>query len=393
MIPSQIKLPTRFFSGLLTPAFVFCFSIGVLGCLAVFNATYHTSQPYFFVIRQLIWLVVGVAIFFIFYSLGSDFILRLAIPLSLVMLGLLYALPTFGIRVNGMCGWFSLPWEPLGNIFIQPSELAKPVFILFLVNILMHAKRYAVGSWGAYGIYLMAAMAWFVPLVLQPDFGTLLIYLTGFSGVYWFYGGRLRHLLASLLACIPLLLAAMVRYPYLKSRFIGFIDPIGQMRDAGWHILQLQATIAGGGIWGRSLGNTIWSRNYLPLGYSDSIFATLAESLGLMGVLPIIVGIIAWIVYCSDLAKKQEQHARGVIIAGIAIMLAVQAFIHISVALGLMPPTGITLPMFSYGGSSLVSTFASVGIIMNFARETHEMKPNPEIKLRGDHADLSVSLS
>jgi cell division protein FtsW (lipid II flippase) len=284
-----------------------------------------------------------------------------------VMLILLYALLVSGTRINGMRGWFTIDAGSSGTFFIQPSEFGKPIFILFLAKLAISGSHRTTISCKSYLKYLLFASLWFVPILLQPDYGTLLLYVTGFAMLYWLQGGQIVHLLVTIIAGIPLLAYVFYRHPYLQDRISGFLNPIAHAQDSGWHVLQLKNALASGGAWGRSFGNTLWSRNYLPLGHNDSIFATLAESIGFTGVAPIIFGVFVWFVYCIYVAKQQQFFHHALVVSGIAIMLAVQAFIHISITLGLFPPTGITLPMFSYGGSSLVSTMASIGVILSIA--------------------------
>lgn len=300
-------------------------------------------------------------------SIPPSLYCRWGLSVSATMVLPLYALVWWGTSVNGMRGWFTVDVLPLGPMFFQPSELAKPAYIIFLAVAISCFKRRMACDWKMYLLLLLSCAMWTIPIILQPDFGMLLVYVGGFVMMYCLSGGPLRHVVATAAALCPFVVAALYKYDYLRARFVGFLDPVAHAQQSGWHILQLQATLASGGMWGRSLGNTIWSRNYLPLGHSDSIFATIGESIGYAGVIPIVGIVVLWLSYCFRAAARQQLETGSLIIAGIGCMLAFQAFVHISVTVGLIPPTGITLPMISYGGSSLVSTMAAVGIILSFA--------------------------
>jgi cell division protein FtsW len=263
-----------------------------------------------------------------------------------------------GVRINGMRGWFA--WN---GYLLQPSELAKPFYVLSLAWVLdrppAQQSSWTRGLLPALGVVAL----WGVPIALQPDFGTLLVYLFTFLIVYWGFGGRLRHLLACAAAALSVAVLACWRYPYVLRRFLAFLDPEALGQTAGWHILQFRRTLASGGLFGRAWEEGLWSTAYLPLGYSDSVFASTAEKIGFFGVLPLVVLILALVVYGHYHACRSGDRFRAVLIFGLTGMLAGQAFIHLSVNLGLMPPTGITLPLISYGGSSLISTAIAFGLV------------------------------
>jgi len=139
-------------------------------------------------------------------------------------------------------------------------------------------------------------------------------------------------------------------------------------QTTGWHLIQFRRSLAAGGLLGRSPESGLWSSAYLPLSYSDSIFASTAELIGFVGVMPLLLLILGWVVYAHYHAcRAANLHSAGMIM-GLAAMLAGQAFIHLSVNLGLLPPTGITLPLISYGGSSLLATTLAIGVVESIIR-------------------------
>ena len=347
----------------LTPACAVCVFLALWGCLAIYNATYHLSAPYSFVGRQFLWVLVGTAVLVVTSALPAAFYYRAAPALAAVAYVLLWLVLWFGIRINGMRGWFACH-----GVFIQPSELAKPAYVLSLAYVLdmtRSTRRHLVRG------YLPVAgltVAWLVPIVMQPDFGMLVVYALTFLAVYWCMSGRLTHIAGSCVAALPLVVWAFRVKPHLCQRVVGFLRPEAFAQTAGWHILQFQKTLASGGPLGRSWGRGVWAQAYLPLGYSDSIFASLGETVGFVGLLPIVLIILAWVVYGHWQLRRPRTDFVAASVLGIVTMLGIQAFIHLGVNLGLLPPTGITLPLISYGGSSLVSTFAAVGILESLSR-------------------------
>jgi cell division protein FtsW len=218
---------------------------------------------------------------------------------------------------------------------------------------------------------LLAFLAlWVVPLALQPDFGTLLVYLATFFALVLVAGVPLAHLALTAAAALPLGFAAWTAVPYLRIRVIGFLRPEQFADSAGWPILQFRRTLASGGLRGRTWGDCIWSRTHLPLGHTDSMFATVGEAMGFLGVLPLLALLGAWIAYVSRRSRVIGDPFAATAAMGLMALVAGQALIHLSVNLGLMPVTGLTLPLFSYGGSSMIATMTCVGISESLLRRT-----------------------
>lgn len=342
----------------LSRASAFFLCVSLWGCWAIYNASRTGYSGRHFAARQALWVGLGSAALLVCANLPARLYRRwlpwlcgLAyVPLLLVLL--------LGIRINGMRGWFA--WH---GYFLQPSELAKPVYVLSLAWVLDRtaAQRSAWGR-GFLPVLLLVAL-WGLPIALQPDFGSLLVYLLTFLLVYWGSGGRLRHLVASSLAIVPAVVFVLWRYPYVLHRIRAFLNPEPVAQSSGWHIIQFRRTLASGGLFGRAWEDGLWSNAYLPLGYSDSVFASTAEKVGFVGMLPLLVLILALAFYGHYHACRTTDGFRAATIFGITGMLVLQAFVHLSVNLGLMPPTGITLPLISYGGSSLISSMMAFGIV------------------------------
>ncbi|NOY74861.1 MAG: FtsW/RodA/SpoVE family cell cycle protein, partial [Kiritimatiellaeota bacterium] len=255
---------------------------------------------------------------------------------------------------------------------VQPSEIAKPVF-LFSLSSLFAGKRGLKGARLA-ALMMLLTFFWTFPIALQPDFGTLTVYIMGFIVVYIVSGGKLIFLLPGFLFALAGSVWVFIRSPYVLERVLAFLDPSADPTGSGWHILQFKYTLARGGFSGRDWGGAVWSNAYLPLSYSDSTFASLTESVGFAGATPVIIGycVLAYLCYRLSLLAKGE--SRRVFIFSVGMLVAAQAFLHMSVNVGLFPPTGITLPMFSYGGSSLISTMFGFGMALSAAKTAGKVK-------------------
>ena len=228
------------------------FLMGLWGCLAIYNATVFSDAPFLYAGKQLLWLFIGLIIIWITskipFALYKHYLPALAAFAYLLLLLVLIC----GIRINGMKGWFDL-----GFGYLQPSELAKPVLILTLCAVATSAKTHLKLFFYLAGVTIL----WCIPLAMQPDFGTLLVYLAGFLTVYILAGGKILYLFPSFLALIP---AAMIIYrqkPYVAARIAGFLNPEKAASGAGWHILQFQYTLARGGFSGQSWGKSLWANS------------------------------------------------------------------------------------------------------------------------------------
>ena len=342
----------------LSRASVFFLCISLWGCWAIYNGSRTGYAGRHFAARQGLWVGLGTAALLTCASLPARLYRRWLPALCVVAYLPLLLVLVLGIRINGMCGWFA--WH---GYFLQPSELAKPVYVLGLAWLLDRPAAQRAGWVRGFLPVLLWVALWALPIALQPDFGSLLVYLLAFLLVYWGFGGRLRHLLAAALAAVPAVLFVVWRHPYVLRRVVAFLNPEPVAQSAGWHIIQFRRTLASGGLFGRAWEDGLWSNAYLPLSYSDSVFASTAEKVGFLGTLPLLILILALAFYGHYHACRATDRFRAAAIFGITGMLVLQAFVHLSVNLGLMPPTGITLPLISYGGSSLISTMMAFGIV------------------------------
>jgi cell division protein FtsW len=335
--------------------------LALFGLLAIRNATLHQADSELLLRKQELWLAIGVAVFLPITAVSRRWCERLVPWLALGAWISLWAVLYMGIHVKGhqytMTGWFA--WN---GFFLQPSEFGKPFFVLGLAWLLSR-PAWQIRPWLAPLPVIGFLAAWSLPIAGQPDFGCIIVLAVTTMMVWKFSGGSLRRL--SLTCLIPVVPAAawfLHRHPYLIGRLRGFLSPEATAQTTGWHALQLRNTFAAGGLTGNQSLPEVWNAGYLPLGYSDSIFATIAEGSGFLFALTIILVFVVWLWYTVRVAERQADRFSALAVAGLGGILGLQAFIHISVNLGLCPATGLTLPFISYGGSSLVSSFIILGL-------------------------------
>jgi cell division protein FtsW (lipid II flippase) len=343
--------------------------IGLLGCIAIYNSKSFEPNSLFFVYRQVLWILSGTVIYYttsnIPFLTYKKYILQLNflfwVPLVFVFL--------FGNKVNGMHGWFVLLKDGF-PIYIQPAELAKPIYILSL-SIL--CTKYSKEPLKIILLFLLYTF-WTIPIILEPDFGTALIYGFAFIAVYWLSGGKKLYL--CFFAGVSMLSAfTFILYnPYVIKRITAFMNPLKDPDGAGWHILQFKYAIARGGLSGSGLGKAYWSNYYLPLSHTDSIFSSIVESIGIIGIIPLLFSFIILFYIIYIIVIQQNNKLLTIFSCSIIACITFQALIHISVNVGIFPPTGITLPLISYGGSSFASTMFSFGMLMSIA--TYQNKIN-----------------
>ena len=339
----------------LTMVIVYAAAITITGWLTLYRTGALSGQTPDFFIRQSCWAVLAWSLFFAAVRIRFEKILQLIMPLATVALLLMLLLPVAGLSVNGMRGWYEI-----GPLTVQPSEIFKFIYIL-LLNRILYWEKFTEPLRIVLATAVIAVTA--VLLLLQPDFGTMIVYLGGGAGVIYFSRVKLRYLLLTAAAAIPTAVIALLLHPYMRNRLINFFDPALDPQGGGWHLHQFAIAAARGEWTGVKSTMAVWSNSFLPLPHNDSIFAGVCEMLGFCGALLVI--LLYWHFYMSayKLAYFRHDPLRRSIIESMAFMLVVQTFLHIGVNLGMLPPTGITLPLISYGGSSLVGTMLMLAVI------------------------------
>lgn len=364
-----------------------------IGLVMIFSASAVMAKERFgsayeFLSKQLIWAVAGLAVMIVAMKIDYKRLQNPALIFTSLGLTTLFLISVFFLdRAHGTHRWFRV-----GPISFQPSELAKPVIIFFLAWFLSNkllssrhqdtksssgnSKLAARGSQLDFDDWRNTLLPAIVPtvvflglIVFQPDLGTA-IACAGITACILFVAGiRLRYFGYALAASIVPLYFLIFHVSYRKDRILAFLNPYADPQGRGFHMIQSLIAVSTGGITGLGLMEGKQKLFYLPEPHTDFIFAVTAEELGLVGALAVII-LFAIFLWRGTRAALRTQDSFGRFLAvGITSMIVLQAFINISVVLGLMPTKGIPLPFVSYGGSSLFVTLACVGVLLNITKQ------------------------
>jgi len=342
---------------------IFVIVLAMIGCLTVFNATTSSDSDANFALRQFSWLIIGILVMEALSRIDFEIFRRFSPIFFFIPLVLLWIVLIFGVRINGMKGWFRF-----GEFLFQPSELAKPFFILAICFAIDEKQRGIKAL-----IKMVVILILFVlPVILEPDYGTSLIYLATAAVFMFLTVKNMRHFLLFTAFCVAVVATLAFREAYILRRIEGYLFPLEDPYGAGWHILQFRYAIARGGLWGAGWGNCLWANSYLPLSHSDSSFATIAEASGIYGTVPVALLFSSMPFLAISLAAKQQNRFNSLFILLAFFMISCQGLVHIFVNVGVLPPTGLTLPLFSYGGSSLMSTMITAGLVISATKDGKE---------------------
>lgn len=327
----------------------------------------NLGSAFYLSLRQLIFAGIGVAALFLTSRVPYHFWKKLSLPLmmiSFIFLALLF-IPELGRSFGGAKRWLEL-----GFLSFQPSEFLKFSFIVYLAGWL-DARRHeaATTSYGFIPFALMLAIVG-IFLIMQPDIGTLGVIVTTALLMYFLGGGRKSQITTLFLfgGAIFYLLVQMA--PYRLNRFLVFLNPGFDPQGTGYQINQALIAIGSGGFWGLGFGRSLQKYYYLPEPIGDSIFAIFAEEMGFVGILLLIslFGVLFW--RGIKIAQNAPDIFGRLLASGLILGIMSQALINMAAISGLLPLTGIPLPLVSYGGTALIMTLASVGVILNISRYT-----------------------
>lgn len=341
-----------------------------VGLVMVFSASAVIAKerygsPYSFLLKQAIWALAGIA--FMLTGMRIDYrkLKHPAVVFSLLGTTTLMLISVFFLdRAHNTHRW--IHW---GGLSFQPSELAKPTLILFLAYFLESRTR-TMDDWR--NTILPAVLPTFIFLALivfQPDLGTAIACGSITICILYVAGMRMRYFGYALVGAIPALYVLIFHVSYRRDRILAFLNPYADPQGRGFHIIQSLIAVSTGGVTGLGLMEGKQKLFYLPEPHTDFIYAVTAEEFGLVGSV-LLAGLFAVFLWRGMRAALKTEDIFGRYLAvGITSMVALQAFINISVVLGMMPTKGIPLPLVSYGGSSLFVSLACVGVLLNITQQ------------------------
>lgn len=329
------------------------------------NAFYEYGDAYYYLKRQLIFAALGVMA--MFFTMNTDYWVwkKYAKPGLLIGFAFLFLvlIPGVGDVRGGARSWLGI-----GSFGIQPSEFMKLVMILFLARMLSDNQSQITGFFRGLLPPLLLVMTAFGLIMLQPDLGTGAVLVGASLVVIYIAGARLSHLAALGAAGVVGMAGLIAAAPYRLQRITAFLDPWSDPLGAGYQSIQSLYAVGPGGLVGLGLGMSRQKYSYLPEPQTDFIFSILAEELGFIGGASVLLLFLLLIWRGMRAAITAPDIFGSLLAAGVVSILAVQVVINIGVVIGLMPVTGITLPLISAGGSSLTLILTSIGILLNISR-------------------------
>jgi cell division protein FtsW len=345
-----------------------CASIVMVYSASALVALERYQQPYLFVTRQIMWTVLGLAALWIAMHVeyrvyrNEALVWTLVGVVALTLVGVLFSPP-----VNGARRWFGV-----GGLGVQPSELAKIACVLFTA-LFLERRMHRINDL-SYSMLPIAIVV--VPMVglilLQPDFGTAMSLVLIVTAMIFAAGLDYRYLIATLVPVLPAVYFVLVSAEYRRRRLFAFWDPWADPLGDGFHIIQSLIAVGTGGLFGRGLMAGVQKLFYLPEPHTDFIYAVIGEELGLIGATATLVCfcLIAW--RGLRITMRAQDPFGAFLALGITMMIVAQAFVNMSVVLGLLPTKGIPLPLVSAGGSSLLISLLGIGVLLNISQ--HETR-------------------
>jgi cell division protein FtsW len=342
-----------------------------LGVVMVFDASYFLGaerfgDAYALIRRQAVFIVLSAAIAFGLSRGDPQTLRRFAYPalIATLLLLVLVLIPGIGQIRGGARRWISL-----GLFAFEPSELMKPVFVLYLAQSLSR-KQERMHSF-AFGVlpHLVMVVVPILLLLLQPDFGASAVLAVVTAAMLFAGGARLMQLAALVLVALPPGLGLIWHSPYRWQRVTAFLDPWHDPLGNGFQLVQSFLAFGSGGVVGTGLGNGKQKLFYLPEGHTDFIFSLIGEELGLLGAIVVLLcfGVLAMRGF--RIATRSRDCFARLLAFGLTFLMVGQAILNISVATGLLPTKGMPLPLVSYGGSAMIASGVEVGLLLALSRE------------------------
>ncbi|MBD0337192.1 MAG: FtsW/RodA/SpoVE family cell cycle protein [Cyanobacteria bacterium Co-bin13] len=342
-----------------------------LGLLILFSASYPASlveqgHGLHYVLVQLLWVVIGLMGFNQIVHTPLDRLLKLSGTLVLVLLGLigLTLIPALGITVNGATRWLAL-----GPFLIQPSELIKPCLVLQGARLF---GRWSQLTWATRLSWLGIFGAVLGSILIQPNLSTAAICGLTLWLVALASGFPYLHMLLTATGGLSAAFLSVSINEYQRQRIISFLNPWADPTGNGYQLIQSLLAIGSGGLTGQGFGLSQQKIHYLPIQYTDFIFAVYAEEFGFIGCVALLILLVTFATAALLVALRATQPLHRLVALGSMILLVGQALLNIGVASGSLPTTGLPFPFLSYGGSSMLASLATAALLVRAAREIYD---------------------
>ena len=360
-----------------------CFGVVMVASSSIAIGEGLGVGPFYFLEKHLMFLAAGVllAVWMMRTELKAIEHYGQWLLLACFVLLLLVFVPGVGVSVNGARRWINL-----GVSSFQAVEAVKLLYIIWLASYLKRYSEEVTATWSAMLKPLGVAVLMVLLLILQPDFGSLSLILAITGGMLVLGGVNMPRMFGPVLVLLPLLAVVAIAEPYRVRRLTSFLDPWADPFNSGYQLTNALMAVGRGEWFGVGLGGSVQKLSYLPEAHTDFILAVIAEELGFVGVCSVIglyallVGRALWLgLKCVEMRR----HFSGYCAFGIALWIGLQSFVSIGVNLGLLPTKGLTLPLISSGGSSVLMTCAAMGLLLRVSYELDRAQ-RQVARLRGD---------
>ncbi|MCX7710928.1 MAG: stage V sporulation protein E [Clostridia bacterium] len=341
-----------------------------LGIIMVFSASAahaynYMHDSYHFLKKQLVSVAVGLVVMLVTMQIDYRKIGKWSpiLLVSSIVLLILVLIPGVGSKVNGSQRWFIY-----GPLNLQPSEIAKLAVILFYSYSLSKRKDQLQYFFKGLLPYLVLIGVFAALLLLEPHLsGTLLIAMVACI-ILFNAGAKISHFILLSLPAGAGIVVAVITSPYRLARVTSFLDPWKDLQGDGWQVVQSLYAIGSGGLFGRGLGRSMQKFLYIPEPHNDFIFSIIAEELGFIGVVSILILFLIFIWRGIKISINAPDLFGSLVAVGVTSLVAVQVLVNVAVVTSSMPVTGMPLPFFSYGGTSVVFLLFGIGVLLNISR-------------------------
>lgn len=376
-------LPKQLFPHVDQVMIVLVIALASLGFVVMSSASMGMADikhgnAFYFVWRQALYLVIAAALAYAVFIIPSDFWSQHSGKLLMIAFAMLIIVLVVGREING-----SKRWIPLGIINFQASEVAKIFILIFIAGYCVRRQQAIRESWSGIINATLVLMAVTFLLMMEPDFGTTAILLVAAATMIYIAGLGNKQFFSLLLALVCAVVGMIVFSAYRTQRIKCFLDPWSVAYDCGYQLTQSLIAFGRGEFFGMGLGKSIQKLFYLPEAHTDFVYAILAEELGFVGAATVVVLFSALIFRILRLARKAElshQLFPAYLSYGIALLLAVQVTVNIGMNIGLLPTKGLTLPLLSYGGSSLMAMAIMIGILLRIDADMRYSKAQSSLE-------------
>lgn len=347
-----------------------CIGMVIVASASIPEGIALSGDPFRFLKRQVFYVLICLILIGAIVNIPFSFWYKRQMFILFLSLSALLAVLLIGTEVNG-----SVRWLRLGPINIQPSEFAKLSIIIFLASYLVRRQEEVVDTIKGFIKPLVVLSLFAVLLLLQPDLGSTVVIVVVMMGMLFIADAKLINFIAIIVSLLAVIVTLVVMSPYRMARVVGFLDPWADPFGRSYQLTQSLMAFGRGGWLGQGLGNSVQKLEYLPEAHTDFIMAILAEELGFIGVsiviiLEFVLVYRAFSIGKKALALKTPMVFAGYVAIGIAIWFFFQTAVNIGAASGIAPTKGLTLPLVSYGGSSLISIAIAVALLLRIDFET-----------------------